>query len=368
MSVTTTRTLPAIDTSQVIEQIDAALAAFLAEQRGRCEALPVDAAGRTHWLSMLDDLGALLEGGKRLRPVFCYLGWLGAGGDPDEPGALTAAAALELLHAFALVHDDVIDASALRRGRPTVHRQQAELHARSGWRGSCAAFGDAAGILVGDLCLGWFHSMLESSGLPDQRLRSARALLADGFTELIVGQYLDVLGQAGAASSPEFANNVIHYKTAKYTVERPLQLGVVLAAGGPELIAACSRYALPLGEAFQLRDDVLGVFGDPAVTGKPADDDLRSGKLTMLMAITRDRARPGELDEIERLFGAPDLDASGAERLRAIITRTGALAELEGLIDRRAGAAEAALDDLPVAAQVRSALRGLVERVVHRAS
>jgi geranylgeranyl diphosphate synthase type I len=368
MTVTSTQSLPAIDIGQVIERVDSALAGFLAEQHRRFDALPIDPVGRTHWRSVLTDLAGMLEGGKRLRPVFCYLGWLGAGGEPGDEGALTAAAALELLHAFALVHDDVMDASALRRGRPTVHTSQAALHARSGWRGSSPAFGDAAGILVGDLCLGWFHGMLESSGLPPDRLRPARALLADAFTELIVGQYLDGLGQAGAAASPEFATNVIHYKTAKYTVERPLQLGMVLAGGGPALVAAVSAYALPLGEAFQLRDDVLGVFGDPAVTGKPADDDLRSGKLTLLMAITRERARPGELADIERLFGAPDLDSGGAEELRAIITRTGALAELEHLIDHRAGVAAAALEGLPVDRAVRSALRGLIQRVTDRVS
>ncbi len=228
---------------------------------------------------MIDALAALLAGGKRLRPAFCYWGWRGAGGPAEsDDAALRAAASLEFLQACALIHDDVMDGSDTRRGLPSAHRRFAGVHRGAEWLGSPESFGVGAAILLGDLCLVWADEVLLSTDFPVQSLRRAKTVYDDMRTELMAGQYLDLLEQARGGGSVERALTVVRFKSAKYTIERPLHLGAVLAGADAALIAAYSAYGLPLGEAFQLRDDILGVFGDPNETGKPAGDDLREGK------------------------------------------------------------------------------------------
>jgi geranylgeranyl diphosphate synthase, type I len=292
----------------------------------------------------------LLSGGKRIRPAFCYWGWRGAGGDPDEPAIVHAAASLELLHASGLIHDDIIDASDTRRGRPSVHRRFAALHRDDRLSGSPADFGTSAAILLGDMCLAWCGQMLDESALPPAAVSAARPVFHLMHTEVLTGQYLDLLEQSLPTLSAPRSMNVITYKTARYTVERPLQLGGLLAGAREPLIAAYSRFAQPVGEAFQLRDDVLGVFGDSAQTGKPAGDDLREGKHTVLVVIARQRAGRSQRADLDRLLGNPDLNSSDLHCLRAIITSTGALDAVEDIIsDRLALAlrvlAEGPLDD-----------------------
>jgi geranylgeranyl diphosphate synthase type I len=305
----------------------------------------------------------LLAGGKRLRPAFCYWGWRGAG-KPDRPEIVSAAACLELFHAAALVHDDLMDESDTRRGMPSAHRRFAALHSDAGWHGDADRFGGATALLLGDLCLGWSDELLHASGLSDEAVRRGRPVFERMRTELMGGQYLDVLEQATGGLRPgsqaERARRVIRYKSAKYSVEHPLLLGGTLAGASPRVLAAYSHYGLALGEAFQLRDDVLGVFGDPAQTGKPAGDDLREGKRTLLVAYAHERASPAQASEIETLLGDRELDGAGIDRLREIIVSTGALARVERLVADLVDRSTAALDAAEIAAEARTALRSLI--------
>ena len=327
-----------LDHADLRRRVSAALAAHLAHQRPRLTAISPDLAPLADALSAF-----LLDGGKRLRPAFAYWGWRGAGGaDGDE--IVAAVAALEFVQACALVHDDVMDGSDTRRGQPAVHRRFAALHRESGWRGDPDGFGTAAAILLGDTCLIWADEMLNTSGLPAEALLRGQPVYDEMRTEIMAGQYLDVLGQAMGDATVERAMAIVRYKSAKYTVERPLHFGAALAGGSPELAAAYSAYGLPLGEAFQLRDDVLGVFGDPAETGKPAGDDLREGKRTVLVAKTLERATPAQAVMVEQHLGDPDLDDAGIAAVRELITSSGALAETEKLIAELTERALAALD------------------------
>src|SRR5215467_7092522 len=335
------------------EQVGRALREFLDQQR----AVLLRAGGEL--LPTVEALEDLLAAGKRLRPAFCYWGWRGAGG-PDCPPILTAAAALELLHASALVHDDVMDGSDTRRGRPSLHRLFAMRHAEQRWRGSPESYGMGAAILIGDLLLAWTDGMYHASGLPAGALRRGQAVLDLMRTEMIAGQYLDLLGQAAGDETVDGALRVAEYKTARYTIERPLHLGAALA-GSPQgpVPAAFSAYGLPLGVAFQLRDDILGVFGDPAETGKPASDDVREGKRTVLVAIARARATAAQARIIDERLGDPRLDDAGAAEVRAVITDTGALATCETMIGQHVADAVAALRQAPVTDEAKAALAEL---------
>ncbi|MGW0893232.1 polyprenyl synthetase family protein [Saccharopolyspora sp. NPDC002578] len=367
--MTTTFPAPthAVDVDGVRERVDAALSRFLDMQEDRYRAMAADDTGRAQWAAAIDTLRTFLIGGKRLRPAFCYWGWRGAGGDGDDEGIIAAAAALELLHAFALIHDDIIDESDTRRGAPSLHRQHADLHHTERMRGSSELFGTSVALLLGDLCLAWFHELLGSSGLPQHRLAAVQPMVAQSFAELVLGQYLDVAEQARSTHSVERACTIIHYKTAKYTIERPLHLGGLLAGADAALLDSYTAYALPLGEAFQLRDDVLGVFGDAAITGKPVGDDLRTRKPTVLLATTRRRADAAQLDEIDRAFAAGDLDDEQVRRIQSIVVDSGALAECERLITRRAEEARDALAAMHVPDHVHGMLTELLTAATDRA-
>src|SRR5690348_1414108 len=359
----------------VRDRVDRALQAFVSQQRR------VLLAAGDDLRPVAESIAGLLAGGKRLRPAFCYWGWRGAGG-PDSPEIISAAAALELLHAGALIHDDLMDASDTRRGQPSLHRQFEARHARSHWHGSPAGFGMGAAILLGDLLLCWTDEMFHASGLPGEALCRGRPVLDQMRTEVFAGQYLDLLGQVTGDETLESALRVVEFKTTKYTIERPLHLGAALAgpsappgagrapeAAGqddppgagqaPGLAAAYTAYGLPLGLAFQLRDDVLGVFGDPAQTGKPAGDDVREGKRTVLLAIARKQATPGQAEIIDRYLGDPMLDEAGTAEFRAAITATGALAECERMIGGHVSEAIAALASAPITGEARDALAEL---------
>jgi geranylgeranyl diphosphate synthase type I len=329
------------------ERVDAALAAFLDRQEKDWPAsAPHDVTGVLRRF--------VLSGGKRLRPAFCYWGWRGAGAlDADE--VIAAAAALELFHAFALIHDDIIDGSDLRRGSPSVHRQ---LAARG------AEYGRHAALLCGDLCAVWAEQMFHECGLPVSRIHAAYPVFTQMRTEAIAGQYLDL---TAAGTSVEAALTVVRMKGARYTVTRPLQIGARLAGGDDDLGAALAAFGDPLGDAFQLRDDVLGVFGDPDVTGKPVLDDLREGKPTVMMALTHAAAGPAQRRRLDILFGDPELGETGAAELRGIIVDTGALAGVEQLIRADRDEAMTALDAAPIPDEVRKQLSELVTATVDRA-
>jgi geranylgeranyl diphosphate synthase, type I len=217
----------------------------------------------------------------------------------------------------------------------------------------------SAAILLGDLCLVWSDLMLARSGLAPEALARAASGYGEMRAELMAGQYLDLLEQALGGRDLERALRVARYKSAKYTIERPLHLGGRLAGASPAVLDAYTGYGIPLGEAFQLRDDVLGVFGDPATTGKPAGDDLREGKRTALVAIALQSATPDQAALVRRRLGDPALDDAGVAELRAVIEQTGALAAVEALIDDRVTSALAALDTPVVAAPAREVLTAL---------
>jgi geranylgeranyl diphosphate synthase type I len=315
-------------------------------------------------------VAALTRGGKRLRPAFCYWGWRGAGGAPAEE-IVTAAAALELFQAAALIHDDLMDDSATRRGMPAVHRRFAGLHREFGWQGDGERFGMSGAVLAGDMCLVWTDELFAGSGLGERRLAAGRAMFDRMRTELLGGQYLDVLTQAAPEPDPaaavERARHVIRYKSAKYSIEHPLLIGATLAGAAPELLSTYSEYGLALGEAFQLRDDVLGVFGDPEETGKPAGDDLREGKRTVLIGLALLKASRAQASAVHRLLGDPRLDAEGVATLRGVIVDTGALAAVEALIGELAARAADALADGTVAEPARDVLARLVIAATSRA-
>ncbi len=308
----------------------------------------------------------VLADGKRLRPMFCYWGWRGAG-CPDGPEIIAAAAALELFHAFALIHDDIMDDSDRRRGHPSVHRHFADLHASHSWRGDAVRYGQSAALLCGDLCAAWADHMFTESGLPPEAVHRGHRLFTLMRTEVIAGQYLDLVSGVGDGSVAG-ALTVIRMKAARYTVTRPLQIGASLAGAGPDVQAALLAFGDPLGDAFQLRDDVLGVFGDPLITGKPAIDDLREGKSTVLIALARAGADRTQAERWRNLFGRADLDSTGAEELRTIIAATGARQRVEDMITVRAESAVAALSDAPITDEARTALAALAASVVDRQS
>lgn len=323
--------------SELRDRFEAALRHFLEHEAAELGAITDELAPLTDTATRF-----VLEGGKRLRPAFCYWG-ARAVGAPDSEPMVRAAASLELLQACALVHDDVIDRSATRRGGPSVHEQFAALHSTHEWVGDAGDFGQAIAILLGDLYLVWSATMFATSGLDDAALRRARPIGDAMRVELMAGQYLDVVEQARGGGSVERALRVARFKAAKYTVERPLHLGVAIGAGSAAAVSTFSAYGLPLGEAFQLRDDLLGVFGDPAITGKPAGDDLREGKRTVLIALAVETATPAGREALERHLGNPNLDAAGVEELREVVAASGAAATVEEMITTRVDTALAAL-------------------------
>ncbi|WP_007026527.1 polyprenyl synthetase family protein, partial [Saccharomonospora iraqiensis] len=290
--------------------------------------------------------GFVLGGGKRLRPTFAWWGWRGAGGDPagdDAEGVLHAVASLELIQACALIHDDVIDSSDSRRGSPTVHVAFAARHAERHWLGSSESFGRAAAVLIGDLALAWAEDMFAGAGLPPATLEAARPAWRAMRTEVLAGQYLDVRTQASGDASAEAALRVDRLKTAAYTVQRPLHLGAALAGADAELIDTLLDLGGDLGVAFQLRDDLLGVFGNPSVTGKPAGDDLREGKRTLLLALglayAEEQGRTGDRKVIAEAVGDPALTDAEVDDVRQALTDVGAVAEVERRIEQLAAGA-----------------------------
>jgi geranylgeranyl diphosphate synthase type I len=301
----------------------------------------------------------VLAGGKRLRPAFCYWGFRAGGGDADDPTVIDAGAAFELLHAFALIHDDVMDGSTMRRGVPTVHVEHATTHAANEWRGEPRRYGDGVAILAGDLAAVLADELL--AGAPPEAIAVWNRLRL----EVNIGQYLDVRGAAQGHTDVDQARRISRYKSGKYTVERPLHLGAALAGALDELAPALSAYGEPLGEAFQLRDDLLGVFGDPAVTGKPVDDDLREGKPTPLLALARGRATGADARLLDRV-GDDGLDDAAAQAIREVFERTGARETVERSIDDLTAEALKALDGAPIASGVQKPLVELAEYVGRR--
>ncbi len=269
----------------------------------------------------------VMAGGKRLRPAFCHWGFVGAGGDPSDARIVDAGAAFELMHAFALFHDDVMDDAASRRGAPTTHTVFGQEHAAAGWAGESRRFGEGVAILVGDLAFVYADLLLESAPPAAWRIWNELRI------ELNIGQFLDVAGSVQRVRDVVSAERICRYKSGKYTIERPLHLGAAIAdpRGHEALLDGLSGYGLPLGDAFQMRDDVMGAFGDEALTGKPVGGDLREGKPTPLLARAVAAASPAQMKVLDRV-GAPDLSEEEVAAIQQVIVETGALAALESHI------------------------------------
>ncbi len=323
----------------VATRVEARLAALLEAELVRWRAVDLALA------EPIEELRSFIDaGGKRLRPAFCHCAYVGAGGDPEDRVAADAAAALELVHTFALVHDDVMDGSETRRGHDAVHRHFVRRHAQAAWRGEARRFGEGMAILVGDFAIVYADVLMRNAPSAAQEVYDELRI------ELCVGQSLDLMGTAAANTERALAHRIATFKSGKYTVERPLHLGAALAGRRDALAPALSAIGLPLGRAFQLRDDVLGAFGDAEVTGKPVGDDLREGKPTPLVASAFARATAADGDVLARL-GAMDLCLDDVHALQDVFVRTGALDEIETEIGRLVTTARRAIADAPLAGE-----------------
>jgi geranylgeranyl diphosphate synthase type I len=327
----------------------------------------------------------LLSGGKRFRAQFCYWGWRAVGpavsdsappAETELSSLVDLCAGLEIFHAAALVHDDIIDHSDTRRGMPAVHRRFEALHTDEGWRGPAAGFGEGAAILLGDLLLAWSDELISHAILGAASLSThlaARAAIDTMRTEVTLGQYLDLLEERAwatvdPADSLARAERVIVYKSAKYSVEAPLVIGASLRGATDGQLDSLRRFGLPLGIAFQLRDDLLGVFGDAARTGKPSGDDLREGKRTVLVSLTRSRLDPSARRLFDELLGDPDLDDRQIRMMQQTMLDTGAPDEVETMIATRLREALDHLAASPLGATARAELASLARRLTQRES
>lgn len=365
---------PSPEQLDVRRAVDGHLDRWLADQR----ALLTELASAS--VEMLDAAARMLAGGKRVRAALCYWSARAHGAQQGSAAALAAlrvGAALELFQAAALFHDDVIDDSNQRRGAATAHRHFADVHARRDWSGDPRRFGQAAAILLGDLCLIGAEAEFAAAlpGLPGAAAGRAREIFDLMRTEVSVGQYLDIRAQAqpwglDPAADLAAARTVIRRKSARYSVEHPMALGAAIAGADDAALDFCGEVGLPLGEAFQLRDDLLGVYGDPAVTGKPAGDDLREGKRTVLVAVALRRALAagddGTAELLRSKLGAADLGADDVAGLAEAVAATGAPDEVELLIEELAAPALAALGGSALAEPGRRQLTELARSAVRR--
>ncbi|MBX3093191.1 MAG: polyprenyl synthetase family protein [Cryobacterium sp.] len=373
------------ESTRLVDVIQGALDEFLDHRERELAAIASDLR------PFVDFSRDLLRGGKRFRALFCYWGNRAVSDVARDPAApldtveadappldsvVLAAAALEMFHAAALVHDDIIDNSATRRGLPSVHERFAALHRELDWTGNPDHFGSSAAMLAGDLLLAWsdqlFTSALELVPVEAAR-NAARAEFTRMRTEVMLGQYLDILEEQSWGARPETellprAQKVIVYKSAKYSIEAPLTIGAALSGGTAEQLDALRSFGLPLGIAYQLRDDLLGVFGDPDVTGKPAGDDLREGKRTVLIAVARGALPSNAVAFLDEHLGDRSLSDEQVRMLQSALRGSGAVERIEKVIELNAETARGALVDAPVSAAAKRELTTLVEAVTTRTS
>ncbi|MEY9996130.1 geranylgeranyl diphosphate synthase type I [Streptomyces sp. V4I8] len=352
-------TLGPLDLDEIRSSVDSVLDAFLVDK----STTAADGCFPPEAIEIFRDF--LRSGGKRMRPLLCLVGWHATAESADTEKVLRIAASLEMFHAFTLIHDDVMDNSSTRRGKPTVHRAFAHRYAA---RPDAMEFGTNAAILLGDLALAWSQELFHSAGLTPVQLAAALPVLDLMRTEVMYGQYLDLLTAKSFTTDLDHAMEIIRYKTAKYTVERPLHLGATIAGAEQDTKESLSSYAIPVGEAFQLRDDLLGIFGDPDITGKSAMEDLREGKGTVLVALALDRADSHQQSVLNTLLGDPDLDERGAEKIRSILLVTGACNTVEQMIADRHQAALDALGKANFSTAVTAALEQLATVATKRIS
>ncbi len=305
-------------------------------------------------------------GGKRVRPTFCYWGYL-AGSGPNPQDIVPAAAAIELVHACALAHDDIMDASLTRRGLPTAHVAFGAGHGKRGWQGNSAHFGEAAAIMMGDLALVCADSLFANAKADPREWQQAFSEFTQMRIEVILGQYLDICTAAQGRADAQAALDIATLKTTKYTVLRPLLIGAAFAKASKSVEKALVNYAEPMGLAFQLRDDVLGAFGEPDVTGKPVGDDFREGKQTYLVAKTIGLATAAQQRELQaQLDKKADMNSQDVAAIRTLITETGALADTEDRIRSLAAQARAALVETEIPDEPAAALIDLTDKLAFR--
>jgi geranylgeranyl diphosphate synthase type I len=342
--------------AQIVEKVDAELARIVRDERVRWAALDADLDVAFGEIERL-----VLAGGKRLRPLFCYWGWVAAGGDPNSDEPIRIGSAIELLHVFALFHDDIMDGASTRRGEPTTHVSMEKQHVSAQWAGDARRFGDGAAILIGDL------TYVMSDRTMGNISPEAREMWHEMRLEVNVGQYLDVMGSARRERRPEYADRICRFKSAKYTIERPLHIGALAAnvGRGESLMPVLSDYGLPLGDAFQMRDDVLGAFGEPEVTGKPVGDDLREGKPTPLLARAYQSALSAQREVLD-LVGNVHMSDDIVRSIQRVIEETGALEAMEELISSLREQAQAVLDDPLIHQDAVMALHELAVQVTQR--
>ncbi len=347
--------------TELQHRVDLALSAALDELLPRVEALHPSMEPLT------GELRAFTASGKRIRPVLLLLGFQAAGGR-----ALTAvegpALALELLHTCALMHDDVIDQAPSRRGRPSVHHAFAETHRSAAWRGDPQAYGQAVAILLGDLAFVHADELFLRAQVPERTLLAGLRRFTQLREEVMAGQALDLHAATAGITDRQLALQVATLKSGRYSVARPLELGAVLAGAGQELVDGLHAFGDPLGQAFQLADDLLGVFGDPDATGKSTSSDLAEGKRTVLIAEALARLTPAEAAELDAQLGHGPLDAAAAARSRQLLERSGAREATQALIEERIDAARRAVDDLPVDPTARDALVSMADYLGDRSS
>jgi len=325
-----------------------------------------------HRLDMVwDQVQRFAHSGKRMRPAFCYWGYVAAAGADKEPpqAIMDIAASLDLLHLSALVHDDLIDDSDTRRGGPSAHRFFEAYHRSQGWQGDPGHFGRGAAILMGDLLFAWSVSMVEQAHISSDRLRRARPYLDAMRSEVVAGQFLDLIHQDKPSQGEDLlaeAGLVMEFKTAKYTVSRPVQVGAALGLAGDDTQQGLSRFGAHVGHAFQMRDDLLGIFGDPAVTGKPAGDDLREGKKTVLIAYALNNATPEAARRLSGMLGDPDLTEADINQAKDILVGSGAVDATEKAIVTEASAGMKYIHRLNLHSEGTYALMALVHAAVER--
>lgn len=340
------------------EQVDAAFTALLDELDGRLRDLHPRA------VPMGDELRRFAAGGKRLRPTLLLLGHQVAARSPGR--VLGPALALELVHTCALLHDDLIDDAADRRGQPAAHVAFSRRHDEAGWHGDGARYGMSAALLLGDLAHVWADELFDRADVDIEHAQQARAVFATMREEVTVGQFLDVTAAVTRTEGTSGALEVANLKSARYSVARPLEIGAVLATGRSALADGLFRFGVPLGQAFQLRDDILGVFGDEATTGKSAVSDLVEGKRTWLLAATLERLPAEDAEDVGSLLGDPSLDDAAVSTIRRAMVESGGLAATEEKIDDLVDLAMTELERLPVGEGARSTLRSLASYLVDR--
>ncbi|MFB7645656.1 polyprenyl synthetase family protein [Streptomyces sp. NPDC056084] len=353
---------PSLNFEALRSQIELVLDGFLLDQaaRGATPALGESAVPALR--------GCLRSGGKRIRPVLCVVGWHAAGGDLPAPASvLRVAASLELFHLYAVIHDDIMDASATRRGSPALHRTLIDQHRPGRTPAEAERVGQALAILFGDLCLVWADELIHTAGLAQKQLRLTLRILDVMRTRAVEGQLLDLTSTGLPSDDLDKALAICRLKTAGYTIQHPLQTGAALADADPALQEHLARIAVPLGEAFQLRDDLIGVFGDPATTGKSRLDDLNEGKHTALVALALRSGTPRQCRDLKAVLEADEVSEEDGARVRDILTACGARHDVEAMIEERYRQALEALDgSCLINPETLPILRNLAASVTHR--